>query len=77
MNADAYKTMTAHEVAGSHYVDGVYSFTITGRILWECMGYSKYGLTVLFSRIEVTEKGLKQINRYVNPDKKVYLRNKE
>lgn len=77
MNADTYKTMTVHEVAGSHYVDGVYSFTITGRTLWECMGYSKSGLTVLFSRIEVTEKGLKQINRYVNPDNKVYLWKKE
>ena len=74
MNADTYKTMTAHDVAGSHYVDNVYSFTMTDRVLWECMGYSKSGYTVLFARLEVLDDGkLRQINKYVDPDKKVYL----
>ena len=78
MSANVYKTMTAHEVAGGHYVDNVYSFTMTGGVLWECMGYSKTGYTILFARLEILDDGkLRQINRYVNPDKKVYLQNKE
>lgn len=74
MNADTYKTMTAHEAVGSHYVDNVYSFTSTGSVLWECMGYSKSGYAILFTRLEVLDDGkLRQINKYVDPDKKVYL----
>ena len=78
MNTDAYKTMTAHEVASTNYMDDVYSFVSTGRVLWECMGYSKTGYSIRFARLEILDDGkLRQINRYVDPDKKVYLWKKE
>ena len=71
------KVISAHDIASENYLDNLFSFTSYG-VYWECLGYSKKGNSVKFSRLEKTEDfKLKQINRYVHPDRQVYVWKKE
>jgi hypothetical protein len=64
-----YMIYTAHQIASESdlYNKSVYIDSTKNK--WECMGYSKFGNSVKFSRLVVLENNyLKQINKYVHPD---------
>ena len=61
---------TAHTIAAS---EELYNkvILINGKE-WECMGYSKSGVTIKFSRIEVLQNNkLRAINLYLKPYQQV------
>lgn len=64
--------VTAHDITASPEL-----FNAVVRIRehdWECMGYSKNGRTVKFSRlIPVDGMKVKQINIYVDPETEIEL----
>jgi len=63
------ETYTAHNIASEpDLFNKVVSFSLFSRLRWECMGYSGSGKTVKFARLKVTEDGIRQINKYVDPD---------
>ena len=61
--------MNAHDIASK---DDLYNKPVWFGLSmdsWECMGYSRFGNSIRFSRLEVLENGkLRQINKYVYPD---------
>lgn len=74
MKEHSLKTMTAHEIASDNYSDNKFSFTSSANITWECMGYSRNGNSILFSRLKILDDGkLKQINIYVSPNRTLYV----
>jgi len=67
------KKITAHDIAAEPELFN--EPVIIGRSVWECMGYSGTGNTVKFARL-VTNGGLRQISKYVDPSITVRLSNK-
>jgi hypothetical protein len=61
---------TAHEIAStSELYNKPIIFGINKKDKWECMGYSRSGNSIKFSRLIILEnKKLMQINKYVHPD---------
>jgi len=73
MREHSLKVISAHNIASENYLDNLFSFTSSGDY-WECLGYSKTGNSVKFARLERTENStLRQINKYIHPDKQVYV----
>jgi hypothetical protein len=68
-------TITAHDLASSDtMMEKVICLSMFSDLKWECMGYSKTGNSVKFSRVEIGETNrLKQINKYVHPDTDVWI----
>ena len=68
-------SITAHNLASSDtMMEKSIVFYGHPDLKWECMGYSKTGNTIKFSRIEITSNNkLRQINKYVHPDMDVWI----
>jgi len=73
MTKHSLKIISAHEIASENYLDNLFSFTSDGD-LWICLGYSLNRNSVKFARLERTnDSTLKQVNKYVHPDKQIYV----
>lgn len=68
---------TAKEIAcDPELYNKVVTFSMFSKLKWECMGYSRTGNSIRFSRlIEHPEGRWKQIDRYAKPDELVLVWN--
>ena len=62
---------SAHEIAGDPDFYNASIVLNNSKMRWKCMGYSRSGFSVKFGRLVQTVRGLRQINRYVDPDEQV------